>query len=97
MLAEQLRRGAIVGGRRVVGLRPGVRDRGTRVVTAVFDDGGEQTYTIGRRVPGSAPRTDIPAGPVGAGRGTRSTGAGWRDGDDPSSWHTRLIDRVVYA
>jgi len=96
MLAEQLRRGALVSGRRVVGMMPGhVNHR--RTVTVTFDDGTRARYTIGRPVPGTGPRTDLPAGPVGAGRGARSTGAGRFDSESAGDRHSRLIDRLIYG
>lgn len=96
MFAEQLRGGALVYGRRIVRMSRGVMN-GRKWVFVAFSDGSRGEYLIGKRVPGTGPRTDLPAGPVGSGRGQKSTGAGWRDGESAGDRHSRLIDRLVYA
>lgn len=96
MFAEQLRRGSIVGGRRVVKMARGFLNR-MPYVFVTLDNGKRAEYRVGTRVPGTPPRTDMPAGPVGAGRGARSMGAGRRDGESAGDRHSRLIDNIVYA
>ncbi|WP_047892584.1 hypothetical protein [Micromonospora sp. RV43] len=96
MYAEQLRAGSLVGERRVIRKSTGLMN-GVAWVFVRFHDGSRGEYRVGRRVPGIPPRTDMPAGPVGAGRGVRSTGAGWRDGESAGDRHSRFIDRLVYA
>ncbi|MFG1872124.1 hypothetical protein [Micromonospora arborensis] len=96
MFAEQLRAGALVYGRRIVRMSRGLMN-GRRWVFVRFCDGSQAEYLIGKRVPGTGPRTDLPAGPVGSGRGQKSTGAGRRDGESAGDRHSRLIDGFVYA
>lgn len=97
MFAEQLKCGQQYQGQRIVGMRPG-QVNGRRFVRVQLAD---RTWSgklfIGRRVAGMAPRTDFPAGPVGAGRGSSATRVGWGDGEDRTARHARFIDGIVYG
>lgn len=100
MYAEDIRRGALIDGMRVVGMSP-ARVDGRGVIVVRLDDGTKsgqsRTYTVGARVSGTRRRTDVPAGPVRSGNGTHYTRPGRRDGESARDRHSRLIDGLVYA
>ncbi len=88
--------GTVVGAARVVGRSTGLLN-GRVVVSVRLSDGTVLRSYPGSRVAGTRPRTDLPAGPVGAGRGMRSTSRGRRDGESAGDRHSRLMDGLVYA
>lgn len=105
MFAKQLRNGAMVNGRRVVAMSPGLLN-GRKVISVRYSDGEPATYGLNDRVPDSLPRTDLIAGPthLEPGRrarwisGARSTGrVGRFDGDSAGDRHSRLMDGLVYT
>lgn len=103
MFAEQLRRGSIINGRRVAGMCRG-RMNGQAYIFVELESakrgkrGERLEFRVGTRVPGTRPRTDLPAGPVRATRAPMLMAAvGRRDGEDARDRHSRLIDNIVYA
>lgn len=68
MFAEDLKRGSLINGQRVVGLRTGIMN-GRRYVRAILaDDTMTEPLFYGRRVPGSmVKQSGIPATPVRGG------------------------------
>lgn len=96
MFAEQLRRGSIVGGRRVVKMGRGFLNQ-VPYVFVTLDNGKRVECQVGRRVPGTLPRTDMPAGPVRSAPPALLMGVGRRDGEDARDRHSRLIDNIVYG
>lgn len=113
LMAYELGNGTMIDGRRVVGLRRGMRN-GDRVVT-VFVEGkpGRKgrvrpvelgTFALAATVPGTRTPTTwaMPAGPVGRKPGGKLHG-GWygdadeRDGRARADRNQRMIHNLVYA
>lgn len=98
MFPSQLRRGAFVDGRRVVAMSPARRSHVTGVSVRLDGETTPRFYPHGQRVPGTRPRTDMPAGPVGSGKQPMLTSnVGRRGGESPTDRLARLIDSIVYA
>lgn len=111
--AEQLKRGTIIDGRRVVAMSPvivnGQRGVSVRFATTVGRKRRKAltapvTYLCGRRVPGTRPSTtwSMPAGPVGRKPGGTLHGGWYGDADDTgrdarTNRHARMIDSLTYA
>jgi hypothetical protein len=103
MQARQLKRGSLVGGQRVIGMRrgmasvPGYAGSFPTVSVQLEDLSWTAPMFLNQVVPGTRPVTDLPAGPVGAGRGMRANRTGRRDGESAGDRHSRLIDSIQYA
>lgn len=97
MFAEQLRCGSLVDGKRVVGMRTGVTNQRRYVRVKFLDGSWSGPLWVGARVAGTVARTDIPSGPVGAGRGHRASRVGWREGESRRDRHARMVDAIVYG
>jgi hypothetical protein len=95
---EQVRAGALIGGGRVTSMTRGMGRNGRMCVRFGVDGGplGAPVY-YGDDVPGTGPRTDIPAGPVGAGRGVRRNGAGRGSEESPMAFAERFITNLSYG
>ncbi|MER5608208.1 hypothetical protein AB0F93_00360 [Micromonospora tulbaghiae] len=102
MFVEQVRRGTLVNGRRVVGLSPTLRS-GQKWITVTLEPvkrgkrGEQLSFREGTRVPGTRPRTDLPAGPVRSGPPALFMAAGRRDGESAGDRHSRMIGNIVYG
>lgn len=111
--AHELARGTMIDGRRVVDLRPGMRN-GVRVVTVFVESTPGRkgrvrpvelgVFTLAATVPGTRTPTTwaMPAGPVERKPGTRLGGGWYGDHDDTgrgarADRHHRLIESITYA
>jgi hypothetical protein len=113
LYAHELSRGTTINGRRVVALRPGLRNGG-RVVTVLVEGTPDRkgrvrpielgTFGLGQPIPGTRTPTTwaMPAGPVSREPGTRLNG-GWygdpdaRDRGSRADRHHRMIESITYA
>ena len=111
--AHEVAQGTIINGRRVVGMRRGLRN-GAQVIT-LFVEGtpGRRgrvrpvevgTFGLASFVPGTRTPTTwhMPAGPVGREPGTRLNGGWYGDGDARdrgarADRHQRMIESITYA
>lgn len=98
MQAEQLKRGSIVFGQRVIGMRTGMVSgrRYVRVQVAASRDWSDPLF-YGTTVAGTRPRTDLPAGPVGAGRGMVANRVGRGGDESPMDYAARRIEAISYG
>ncbi len=109
MLAEDIRAGTLIGGRRVAEMARGTRN-GRRTVTVRFDGVNRRgrkrlsdpvTYLLGTRVPGTRRPTTyaMPAGPVRPVHQPTLVSKRVGRGEDESrrDFHSRLMDSVVYG
>lgn len=102
--AEDIRRGTLIDGRRVVAMRVGLTSAGQRATTVQFPDVDRKgrkrlsdpvTYLHGTFVDGTRTPTTwaMPAGPVGRKPGGTLHG-GWYG--DRADRHHRMINSLVY-
>lgn len=97
MRAEQLKRGSLVGGQRVVGMRTGQVSGRRYVKVQLADRTWSGPLFYGTVVAGTAPRTDFPAGPVGAGRGMKAGQVGRGGDESPMDFASRRIAAITYG
>jgi hypothetical protein len=97
MQARQLKAGSLVFGQRVIGKRIGMKAGYQTVSVQLADGTWTQPFYLNERVPGTAVRTDLLAGPVGAGRGMKANRTGRGGDESPGDWHSRRIDNIQYA
>lgn len=111
--AEEIRRGMMINGRRVVAMTTGVTGAGQHTTTVRFPDVDRKgrsclsapvTYVHGTWVGGTRALTTwaMPAGPVGRKPGGKLLGGWWGDPDDNgrqgrADRHQRQINNLVYG
>ena len=97
MYAEQVKAGSIVNGQRVIGMTRGIVSGRRYVRVQLADRTWSEPLYVGTVVPGTRPRTDFPAGPVGAGRGMRANRVARGGDESPMDFASRRIAAITYG